>query len=323
MSKKLIVIIAIVLVLVVVAGVGWTYHEQPRFCADMCHIMGPYLESWNGSDYGAAAHAAEGVDCLGCHVPTIQEQVNELVVYVKGDYTIPLEELEVSDEFCYDCHLLDEHENKEQVVQRTEELERNPHDSHLIGEMACSTCHKMHKPSEDQCAVCHDDVATGAGWTTEVTRTAEIQVWDPAMDCTACKSMVAYVDSLEDANLMGNAHAEEGLVCLDCHEQEATKQVHEAAVPGRVKARKVNNEFCFDCHLDNQHTSYEEVIERTKDYTVDEEQVNPHAPHEGLEAVAELQCSDCHQMHEESPLINYCYSCHHLGALASCSTCHE
>ena len=117
MSRKkrvvLIVIIVIVLVLVALGVGGWTYHAQPRFCSDLCHIMSPYLESWNGSDYGAGVHSAEGVTCLDCHEPTIGEQMNELLVFVKGDYTVPLEELEVSDEFCYDCHLSDEPENKE------------------------------------------------------------------------------------------------------------------------------------------------------------------------------------------------------------------
>jgi hypothetical protein len=41
--------------------------------------------------------------------------------------------------------------------------------------------------------------------------------------------------------------------------------------------------------------------------------------------VGQLQCSRCHQMHGESPLINGCYggsSCHHGGTLESCTECH-
>jgi len=48
MSKKRIVVIAVLLGVVVLGGVGavslWRYHEQPQFCAT-CHIMKPYLES--------------------------------------------------------------------------------------------------------------------------------------------------------------------------------------------------------------------------------------------------------------------------------------
>ncbi len=46
MSGKRTVVIAVLLGVVVVGGVGaiglWTYHEQPQFCAT-CHIMDAYL----------------------------------------------------------------------------------------------------------------------------------------------------------------------------------------------------------------------------------------------------------------------------------------
>jgi hypothetical protein len=326
-KKRIVLIAVIVFVLLPVAlGVGgWTYHEQPRFCGDLCHIMDPYLESWNGSDYGAAAHAANGVTCLDCHEPTIQEQMNELIAFVKGDYTVPLEELEVSDEFCYGCHLLDEHENKEQVVARTAELERNPHDSHLIGEIACDTCHSMHKPSEDQCTVCHNEVATGAGWSEEVTRSDEVQVWDPEMDCTICKGMVPYVDSLENPALLGYTHAEEGLACFDCHDKEEAKQEHEEAVPlSRIPRLSLENEFCFGCHIENEHTSYEQIIERTADYVIDGEPHNPHDPHpNSVEETGPIDCYTCHKNHRDSWLSNGCYGCHHSETLESCINCHE
>ena len=325
MSRKRIVVIAVLLGIVVVGGVGavglWTYHEQPQFCGT-CHIMDPYLESWQSSDYGAAAHAAADVTCLECHVPTVEQQVNELVVYMQGDFTVPLEELEVADEFCYDCHLPNEHTSYEEVIQLTAGLELNPHDSHL-GEMDCATCHKTHRASEDYCAQCHGAVATGPGWTTEVTRTAEIDVWAPDMDCSVCHVMDPYLESLQDTNVLGYAHAQEGLACLDCHELEAVEQVHEEAVAGRpIRGRKVEMDSCFDCHLANEHTSYAEVIERTKDYIIDDEKINPHDPHVGLEEDGQYQCSLCHQMHEESPLISGCYACHHEGTFESCLTCH-
>jgi len=328
LTKKRIVIIGVLLGAVVIGGVGavaaWRYHERPEFCAT-CHIMDPYLESWVSSDYGAYAHAVQEVTCLECHVPTVQQQVDELVVYVKGDFTVPLEELEVADEFCYDCHLEDEHTSLEEVIQLTADLALNPHDSHL-GRLECDLCHKMHGFSEDYCADCHGPVATGPGWTTEVTRTAEVQVWAPDMDCSSCHVMDRYLDSLQDTNLLAYAHAEEALECLDCHEVEAAKQVHEEAVAGEpITERTVEMQFCFDCHIDNEHTSYEQLIERTRDYVVDEQNINPHDPHAGVEGTSEqYECSQCHQMHEKSPLINGCYSCHHSGTFESCSSsgCH-
>ncbi|MBN1318309.1 MAG: ammonia-forming cytochrome c nitrite reductase subunit c552 [Anaerolineales bacterium] len=325
-SKKYIAFSAVGLALVASTGVGWKYHETPRFCADMCHVMEPYLDSWRGSDFTASAHAAQGVACLDCHEPSIQEQVTELITFWKGDYTTPLEELQVSEAFCYDCHLLDEHESRDQVIQRTAELERNPHDSHLIEEMNCTACHKIHKASQDQCAVCHDAIATGAEWTTEVTRTAEIKVWEPTMDCSSCKSMVPYVNSLTDSDLMASAHAEEGLVCLDCHVEEKTMLVHESAVPSDrpLKPRQFTMETCFTCHVENEHTSYQEVAGRTIDTIIADELHNPHDPHTAAAHVEQLECYTCHKMHKESPLTAGCYDCHHEGGLVSCSgaDCH-
>ncbi|HJX38664.1 MAG TPA: ammonia-forming cytochrome c nitrite reductase subunit c552 [Anaerolineae bacterium] len=334
MSKKKIVVIGVLLGVVVIGGVGavaaWKYHEQPQFCAT-CHIMDPYLESWQASDYGAYAHGAEDVACLDCHVPTVQQQVDELVVYMQGDFTVPLEELEVTDEFCYDCHLPNDHTSYEEVGQLTAGLELNPHSSHL-GELECDLCHRMHGLSEDYCADCHGPVATGPGWTTEVTRTAEVQVWAPDMDCSACHVMDPYFASLQDTNLLAYAHAQQGLECLDCHEVEAVEQVHEEAVAGTpIITGTVEMQFCFDCHVANEHTSYEQIIERTKDFTDYRipQKINPHDPHVGLESdqddLGPYECTDCHQMHWESPLVNTCYTCHHTNNIESCSTangCH-
>jgi len=324
MSRKGIIVIGVLLGVVVIGGVGavglWQYHEKPEFCGT-CHIMDPYVASWQESDYGAYAHAIEDVTCLECHVPTVEQQVNELVVYMQGDYEIPLPELEYPMEECFECH---EHGSYEEVIQLTADLELNPHGSHL-GQLDCDICHSMHDVSAYYCADCHDDTEVGPGWTTEVTRTAEIDVWDPDMDCAVCHVMDPYFDSLQDTSLMAYVHAQEGLECLDCHNDlEAVEQVHEEAVPGkRIVGKTIENEFCFDCHLDNEHTSYEEVMGRTEGYIIEDLEVNPHDPHPNPETVKPIECANCHQMHEESPLITACYSCHHSGTLENCSVCHD
>ena len=143
-----------------VAGVMfWEYHKQPEFCAT-CHIMEPYLETWEQPNYGAYAHAEYDVACLDCHEPTLEQQVHELVVFVTGDYEDPLPEMRYPKEDCYGCHMPEsEHETYEQIVERTaglwETIGANPHDSHY-GDMECRLCHKMHRESEDYCAQCHD-----------------------------------------------------------------------------------------------------------------------------------------------------------------------
>lgn len=90
-----------------------------------------------------------------------------------------------------------------------------------------------------------------------------------------------------------------------------------------LEERKFETEFCFDCHLPNERTSYEQVTARTEEYTVDGEMVNPHAPHTGVEGRDnQLECRSCHKMHEDSPGIEFCYGCHHAGNFKNCSTCH-
>jgi len=287
MSKKRIVVIVFLLGVVVLGGVGaaglWEYHEQPQFCAT-CHIMDPYLQSWQGSDYGAYAHAVADVTCLECHVPTLQQQMDELVVYVQGDFTVPLEERDFGDEFCFDCHETTEHTSHEEVIQLTADLDLNPHDSHL-GQMKCATCHKMHAPSEDYCAQCHGPVATGPGWTTEILATAEIDIWAPDMDCSACHVMDRYLDSLQDPDLLAYTHARQGLECLDCHDAEEVKRLHEESAVGTViTPASFEMDFCFACHVPTPHTTDEAVVELTEDLDP-----NPHA--------GGIECYLCHQMH--------------------------
>lgn len=158
MAKKWMVLPVVLLVVMVLGGVGavpfWQYHERPQFCVT-CHIMDPYLASWEASDFGAHEHEQADVVCLDCHEPTLQEQVHEVVVYVQGDYETPLPELKYPMEDCLECH---EHGSYEQIIQMTADLketyEANPHDSHF-GQMECRLCHKMHTESEDYCAQCH------------------------------------------------------------------------------------------------------------------------------------------------------------------------
>ncbi len=146
------------------------------------------------------------------------------------------------------------------------------------------------------------------------TTTTPLLVWGPEMDCTTCHVMTSYVGSLQDATLLAYAHAQEGLACLDCHELAVLEQIHEGANPDttELKERKFPMDSCFACH-----TSYPALIELTEDYIAPEgEKVNPHHSHRG-----EVECYHCHNVHRESPGINYCYSCHHERVL-ECYTCH-
>lgn len=178
----------------------------------------------------------------------------------------------------------------------------------IISGAACIDCHEE-RNLDVQCDVCHTDISA----------------WSPDTDCALCH-MVPHVESLEDTNLLAYAHAQEGLACLDCHNDlEPLEQVHEGAHPWEpIKARRFEMQFCFDCHMANEHTSYEQVIGRTEDYIIEDQEINPHDPHASVERIEPIRCALCHQMHKESPLVDGCYSsCHHSGTLQSCSTCHE
>jgi len=165
------------------------------------------------------------------------------------------------------------------------------------------------------------------GWITATLSIQELglQVFGPDVDCTACKSMVPYAESVENADLLGFAHIAEGVGCIDCHGSDQTRQAHEEAIPGEsVKPLRIQDEFCLGCHLENQHSSYEELAERTANYEIGGEVYNPHAPHPDTAEVEAVPCWRCHSVHKESHLVNGCYAgCHHQRNFENCNTCHK
>ena len=153
------VLVAGILVAAMVAIVGgvalWDYHEEPEFCAAFCHIMDPYLASWEESDFQVYAHAEVDLACLDCHEPTIQEQVKEAAVFVMGQFEDPLRTRRFPDEFCLQCH---EHGSLDEIIERTKDYailneNHNPHDPHpdkdesIVKQFECWNCHTMHKRS--------------------------------------------------------------------------------------------------------------------------------------------------------------------------------
>ena len=202
-GKKGLVILSAILVVVIAGGVGlWIWHEQPSFCAAICHTpMDPYLvtyeqengqagvDKWgnpvtNTAGMLCVTHAAEGLTCMKCHVPTLSEQVNEAVAWISGNYTVVsnptwgmvLQETDLKklvtargiepDAFCLTegCH---EVTRGAELVALTADLSssRNPH-SMPHQELACSDCHKAHRASINQCASCHMDAPIPDGWLT-------------------------------------------------------------------------------------------------------------------------------------------------------------
>jgi nitrate/TMAO reductase-like tetraheme cytochrome c subunit len=259
--------------------------------------------------------------CVTCHEGTPDTEDIELA------HTGLVEDASVYfEEDCLVCHLdlMDEYEESGLLAPHYQVMEG------LAEDLTCSDCHGSVGHGYDAvtgeviismeaCMDCHEERELPVEC--EVCHT-EMAAWSPETDCALCHQEPE-VESLEDTNLLAYAHAQEGLVCGDCHSDlEALQEVHEAAVPrAPVEDLTVEMSFCFDCHVPNEHTSYEQIIELTADYIIGEKNINPHDPHAGLDE-PEIECRVCHQMHNESTLTTGCYSCHHAGTLESCSVCH-
>ena len=151
--------------------------------------------------------------------------------------------------------------------------------------------------------------------------------------CVMCHVMDPYLETWSESDYLVHTHAEEDVVCLDCHEPTISEQVQEvvAYVSGNfeepLEKREFPNEFCLRCH---EHDSYAAVAERTQDYMVMAENigeminVNPHDPHPDMDESTEeqFQCWHCHTMHGTSRGVNYCIGCHHDSNFDACINCH-
>jgi hypothetical protein len=201
----------IIILIVLVGYSGYKWHEKPQFCGT-CHIMDTYVDSLIGvkniqtdeSALLATAHGTAGIVCLDCHEPTVKQQVNELVVYMKGDFSTPLEKRSFPDEMCLACH---DHASREAIAAETTDFTV-------------------------------DFVIEGR--------------------------------FLEKLSLAGYDYEKDG---------------------------------SFNPHLFTLDTS---------------KTTNVHEKGGPL-----IPCSDCHSMHDESPKIEYCYSCHHSRTFAPCTVCHS
>lgn len=166
-KRKRLIIIAVIVVVLVAGVIGaLIWHEQPTFCNAICHTpMDGYVESYYSGDENllVTTHARAGKTCLNCHIPTIEQQINEGVKWVTGDYVFPLETMEYEDSFCLNeaCHNL----TRDDLIEKTSSMEFNPHVAQH-GEIACGECHKVHDQSVLYCSQCHADAEVPEGWLT-------------------------------------------------------------------------------------------------------------------------------------------------------------
>lgn len=197
-GKRWPMVAGVVVAVLVVAGAGlFVWHEQPSFCAAICHTpmdeylatydqeMGqPGIDKWgnevtNTAGLMAVVHKDSDVACMGCHVPTLSEQVGEGIAWLTGDYYYPLDEADLAwlvepsgrseDSFCLNeaCHTNADGSvmTREDLAALTADQARNPHVSQH-GEASCSDCHKAHRASVNACSECHSDAEIPEGWMT-------------------------------------------------------------------------------------------------------------------------------------------------------------
>jgi cytochrome c nitrite reductase small subunit len=128
----------------------YTVSRSPDYCR-RCHVMEEYVLSWETPDLLAHRHYLAEIACQTCHPQTMTELVHEIVATVRGNYFVPLPELEISQQECLSCH-----GDYSDLARATAHLDENPHASHL-GEEECFQCHKMHRksPGMKYCVTCH------------------------------------------------------------------------------------------------------------------------------------------------------------------------
>lgn len=194
-KKRLPIVIGVIVVVVAIAGIGfWNWHNQPTFCNAFCHstmdeFVTTYYEEpgttgtdkWgneveNTNAMMVVVHAQADVNCLGCHVPSIGQQISEVGIQLSGSYSMPLAEEGTesllrnagnqndADTFCLKdgCHELI---TRDTLTEATADMDFNPH-RWQHGEIECSECHKSHRASVFYCTQCHDEAEASIpdGW---------------------------------------------------------------------------------------------------------------------------------------------------------------
>jgi hypothetical protein len=124
--------------------------QSPDYCR-WCHVMEPYVSSWESSEFLAHDHYLADITCQTCHPQTMADLLHEIVATVRESYFVPLPELQFSQEECLGCH-----GDYTDLASATEHLDHNPHESHL-GNEECYQCHKVHRKSPGMkfCVNCH------------------------------------------------------------------------------------------------------------------------------------------------------------------------
>jgi nitrate/TMAO reductase-like tetraheme cytochrome c subunit len=236
-KKKVIYIIALLVVLFLAFLGSVVYTERPEFCKT-CHLMKPYYKAWKES-------AHRDVHCLDCHYEPnwkshLKGKINGLVQvidYVTGRYSEkPM--AKISDASCLrqGCHDKEKLKVKKIMFKNKVEFRHSTHWREFadLGEsvqLRCATCHmwltfdKHIAVDENTCLICHFK---------------NVPVKQLTTQCLTC-----HTDLKKDSE--HQQYMQEGLVCTECHTTIKTTDA------------PVLKQMCYFCHADK------EKIEKVKD----------------------------------------------------------
>jgi len=157
-TKKMVVVgLAVVVVLLAVAGVVMSSQMHKAESCTMCHEMQPFYDSWKDTAHG------EGVieDCHTCHVPHKAEILiimEEGMQHIKGVEASEIESeppATPKNEYCMECHKQYPAGHEEHIAWMSEKYpEYNP--EYTSGH-ECVICHDDHemKVKAETCTFCH------------------------------------------------------------------------------------------------------------------------------------------------------------------------
>jgi len=172
-------------------------------------------------------------------------------------------------------------------------------------------------------------ISMAACTSTTITKTSEITsqaspeesfTWSDEASCSSCHAVEA--KSTTNPSLLAAKHQSADIVCIDCHDSANMQTVHQDVISDavvQIRAKSYPQSLCLNCHL-----SYSDLMGLTENskafIDVNNRAINPHDTHRG-----KIDCNNCHKVHRGSPLISYCYGCHHTGELTGCtaSDCHS
>jgi nitrate/TMAO reductase-like tetraheme cytochrome c subunit len=262
-------IICLAVVALFLGGGGFMWISTKSWFCNTCHIMEPYVKSWQES-----THGQKGVECIQCHFPPgFQNAVKSkfqaasmLVSYLTGTYATRAR-AEVQDASCMrgGCHEQRLLEGKADF--KGVHFDHKPHLTELRRgkRLRCQTCHSqivqgLHiTVTESVCFTCHfKDLKHG-------------RVEEPVAGCTGCHDVPEQPVTL--ANDGEYVHADypkvacykchfdsvqgDGRVpkqvCVDCHSEPdhlARYEDHEFMHENHVTRHKVE---CFHCHSEIRH----------------------------------------------------------------------